>query len=47
MKVYCYPDDGSIQFNFNKQKCGQNRAFYGHMASLVFLTNILKYRLDR
>ena len=47
MKVYWYSDDGSIQFNFNRQKSEQNRAFYGHRSSPVFLTNILKYRLDR
>ena len=45
--MYWYSDDRSIQFNFNGQKSGRNRAFYGHWYSPVFLTNILKYRLDR
>ena len=47
MKVYWYSNDGSIHIDFNRQKSGQNRAFYGHRSSPVFLTNILKYRLDR
>ena len=47
MKVYWYSDDKSIQFNFNRQKSGLNKAFHGHRSSSVFLTNILKYRLDR
>ena len=42
-----YSGDRSIQFNFNRQKSRRNRAFYGHWSSPVFLTNILKYRLDR
>ena len=45
--MYWYSDDRSVQFNFNRQKSGRNRAFYGHWSSPVFLTNILKYRLDR
>ena len=32
---------------FNRQKCGWNRAYYGQWSSPVFLTSILKYRLDR
>ena len=44
--MYWYSDDRSIQFNFNRQKSGLNKAFYGHRSSPVFLTNILKYRLD-
>ena len=44
--MYWYSDDRSIQFNFNRQKSGLNKAFYGHRSSSVFLTNILKYRLD-
>ena len=47
MKVYWYSDDRSIQFNFNRRKSGRNMAFYGHWFSRVFLTNIIKYRLDR
>ena len=47
MKVYWYSDDKSIQFNFNRQKSGRKRAFCGHWSSPVFLTNILKHRLDR
>ena len=43
--MYWNSDDRLIQFNFNRQKSGQNRAFYGHRSSSVFLTNILKYRL--
>ena len=35
------------QFNFSRQKSGLKKAFYGHRSSSVFLTNILKYRLDR
>ena len=31
------------QFNFNRL----SKAFYGHRSSSVFLTNILKYKLDR
>ena len=45
--MYWYSDDRSIQFNFSRQKSGQNRAFYGPWSSPVFLINILKYRLDR
>ena len=45
--VYWHFDDRSIQFNFNRQKGGRNRAFYGYWSSPVFLTDILKYRLDR
>ena len=45
--MYCHFDDRSIQFNFNKWKSGRNRAFYGCWSSPVFLTDILKYRLDR
>ena len=45
--MYWYSDDRSIQFNFNRQKSGLNKAFYGHKSSPVFLTHILKYRLDR
>ena len=45
--MYWYSDDRSVQFNFNKQKSGLSKAFYGHRSSSVFLTNILKYRLDR
>ena len=45
--VYWYSDDRSIQFSFNMQKSGRNRAFCGHWSSPVFLTNISKYRLDR
>ena len=45
--MYWYSDDRSIQFSFNRQKSGLNKAFYGHRSSSVFLTNILKYRLDR
>ena len=44
--MYWNSDDRLIQFNFNGQKSGQNRAFYGHQSSPVFLTNILNYRLD-
>ena len=44
--MYWYSDDRSIQFNFNRQKSGRNSAFYGHWSSPVFLTNILKYKLD-
>ena len=45
--MYWYSDDRSIQFNFSRQKSAQDRAFHGHGFSPVFLTNILKYRLDR
>ena len=45
--MYWYSDDISIDFNFNRQKSGLNKVFYGHRSSSVFLTNILKYRLDR
>ena len=45
--MYWYSDDRSIQFNFKRQKSGQNKAFYGLKSSPVFLTNMLKYRLDR
>ena len=45
--VYWHSDDRSIQFNFNRQKIGRNRAFYEYWSSPVFLTDILKYRLDR
>ena len=45
--MYWYFDDRSIQVNFDRQKSVRNRAFYGHWSSPVFLTNILKYRLDR
>ena len=45
--MYWYFDDRSVQFSFNRPKSGRNRAFYGHWSSLVFLTYILKYRLDR
>ena len=30
------------QLNFAMHKSGWNRAFYGHLSSHVFLTNILK-----
>ena len=42
-----YSDDRSIHFNFFRQKSRRKRAFYEHWSSPVFLTNILKYRLDR
>ena len=45
--MYRYSDDRPVQFNFNRQKSGQNRAFRGHWSSPVFLTDILKYTLDR
>ena len=45
--MYWYSDDRSIQFSFDRQKSGLNKAFYGHRSSSVFLTNILKYGLDR
>ena len=45
--MYWYSDDRSIEFNFDRQKTGRNRAFYGPWSSPVFLTDILKYRLDR
>ena len=45
--MYLYSDDRSTQFNFNRQKSGLNKAFYGHRSSSVNLTSILKYRLDR
>ena len=45
--MYWHFDDRSIQFHFNKQKSGQNRAFYGYWSSPVFLTDILKYMLYR
>ena len=45
--MYWYSDDRSIQFNFSRQKSGLSKAFYGHRSSPVFLTNILKHRLDR
>ena len=45
--MYWYSDDRSIQFNFNRQNSGQNRAFYGHWSNPVFLFYTLKYRLDR
>ena len=45
--VYWHSDDRSIQFNFNRQKSARNRAFYGYWSSPAFLTDILKYRLDR
>ena len=45
--MYWYSDDRSIQFSFDRQKSGLNKASYGHRSSSVFLTNILKYRLDR
>ena len=45
--MYWYSDDRSIQFNFNRQKSGRNRAFYGHLSSPVLLSNISKYRPDR
>ena len=44
--MYWNSDDRLIQFNFNGQKSGQNRAFHRHRSSPVFLNNILKYRLD-
>ena len=44
--MYWNSDNRLIQFNFNWQKSGQSKAFYGHWSSPVFLTNILKYRLD-
>ena len=44
--MYWYSDDRSIQFKFNRQKSGLNKAFYGHRSSSIFSTNILKYRLD-
>ena len=44
--MYWYSDDRLSQFNFNRQKRGRNRAFYGHWSSPVLLTNTLKYRLD-
>ena len=41
--MYWYSDD-----TFSRQKSGLNKVFYGHRSSSVFfLTNILKYRLDR
>ena len=46
VKVYWYSDDRSIKFNFKRQKSEPNKAFYGHRSNSVFLTNILKYRLD-
>ena len=45
--MYWHFGDRYIQFHFNKQKSGKNRAFYGYWSSPVFLTDILKYRLDR
>ena len=44
--MYWYSDDRSIQFNFNGQKSGRNRAFMD-VDTGPFLINILKYRLDR
>ena len=47
MHWYSDDSDRSIQFNFNRLKSGLNKALYGHRSSPEFLTNILKYRLDR
>ena len=45
--MYWHSDDRSVQFSFNRQKSGLNKAFYRHRSSSVFLTDILKYGLDR